>query len=572
MRSICFVVTTPFTANAFLVEHLLRLSRLYAVTLCLNRDHYPVSSELKNSSINIVNIPLERKFSPWKDLRALFLLARVFYQSHFYSVHSLTSKAGLLAMCAAYLVQVPNRIHTFTGQVWENKRGIKRLLLIRFDWLIAKLATQVFADSFSQARFLIDQKVCADGFISVLGSGSVSGVNLIRFTPNENIRIDLRSELGIPNEFCLFLFVGRLCRDKGIWDLLDAFFKLKATFPDIVLLVVGPDEEEIFVKASAIYGKKISQIFWLGQTFKPESFMASADILMLPSYREGFGSVIIEAAACGIPAIAYRTNGVIDAIKDGVTGLLCTKGVVADLHRNMERLARSPDLRKALGKSAFIQAREKFSSELIVDAWINFYEKLSEGPSIYRTFIKRILDLLLSSIALLVLMIPMALIGFAVRITSKGPALYWSKRVGKKNQIFSMPKFRSMHVEAPTLATHLLERPDSWLTPIGAFLRRSSMDELPQLFSVWSGKMSLVGPRPALDGQEDLVRLRTNFHIEQLRPGLTGWAQINGRDELSNEKKVAYDVEYLSRCSILFDIRILFITVLKVIQGEGVSH
>jgi O-antigen biosynthesis protein WbqP len=185
---------------------------------------------------------------------------------------------------------------------------------------------------------------------------------------------------------------------------------------------------------------------------------------------------------------------------------------------------------------------------------------------------KRIFDLLLGIAILVLLTAPMLLIAIAVRLTSKGSALYWSNRVGKNNKIFKMPKFRSMLIGTPTVATHLLNDPDAYLSPIGGFLRRSSLDELPQLFSVLKGDMSFVGPRPALFNQEDLIALRTEKGVDKLLPGITGWAQVNGRDELSIPDKVALDVEYLNRQSFWFDMKILWMTFLKVIKRDGVSH
>jgi len=185
---------------------------------------------------------------------------------------------------------------------------------------------------------------------------------------------------------------------------------------------------------------------------------------------------------------------------------------------------------------------------------------------------KRIFDLLLGVAILVLLVAPMLLIVIAVRLSSKGPALYWSDRVGKNNKIFKMPKFRSMLTGTPAVATHLLDNPDAYLSPIGGFLRRSSLDELPQLFSVLKGDMSFVGPRPALFNQDDLIALRTEKGVDKLLPGITGWAQVNGRDELSIPDKVALDTEYLNRQSFWFDIKILWMTFLKVINRDGVSH
>jgi len=179
---------------------------------------------------------------------------------------------------------------------------------------------------------------------------------------------------------------------------------------------------------------------------------------------------------------------------------------------------------------------------------------------------------LLSAGILIVLAIPMLLITVLVRLTSKGSAIYWSKRVGMNSVIFEMPKFRSMQMETPTVATHLMKRPDKFLSPIGAFLRRSSLDELPQLFSILKGNMSFIGPRPALFNQQDLILLRKKNGIDGVKPGITGWAQVNGRDELSIADKVGYDVEYVNNQSLLFDLKILWMTFVKVIRRAGVTH
>lgn len=185
---------------------------------------------------------------------------------------------------------------------------------------------------------------------------------------------------------------------------------------------------------------------------------------------------------------------------------------------------------------------------------------------------KRLLDIILVLIVGILLLVPLALITLAVKITSRGAAVYWSARVGQNNCTFKMPKFRSMRIGTPTVASHLLEDPLNWLTPIGSFLRRSSLDELPQLWSIFLGDMSFVGPRPALFNQNDLVALRTELGVHKLKPGLTGWAQINGRDEISIAQKVKYDVEYLERQSLSFDLYILYLTFLKVLKSDGVSH
>ncbi|MDD2918628.1 sugar transferase [Rhodoferax sp.] len=185
---------------------------------------------------------------------------------------------------------------------------------------------------------------------------------------------------------------------------------------------------------------------------------------------------------------------------------------------------------------------------------------------------KRLFDLMLAALAGCFLLVPVLVLAALVRLTSRGPALYWSERVGRNNTIFKMPKFRSMQIGTPAMATHLLRNPDTYLTPIGSFLRKSSLDELPQLWSILKGDMSFVGPRPALFNQHDLIELRTRAGVHKLLPGLTGWAQINGRDELPIPQKVAFDVEYLHRKTFWLDIKIILFTALKVIRRDNVTH
>ena len=185
---------------------------------------------------------------------------------------------------------------------------------------------------------------------------------------------------------------------------------------------------------------------------------------------------------------------------------------------------------------------------------------------------KRLMDLLLGVFITLTLLIPILAVALMVRITSSGTILYWSARVGHRNRIFKMPKFRSMQVGTPAFASHLLQNPDKWFTPIGSFLRKSSLDELPQLYCVIKGDMSLVGPRPALFNQDDLIALRTDAGVHELVPGLTGWAQVNGRDDLSIADKVKLDTEYIKKRSLGFDLWILWLTLLNVLRRVGISH
>ena len=373
--SICFIVSSPFTVNGFLIGHLRELSKLYEVTLCVNLNQYQLSPDFDVSSIKILHIPIERKISVAKDLKAWLVLLKIFRSNKFDSVHSITPKAGLLSMSAGFFARIPNRFHTFTGQIWSVRKGLGRSFFRWMDCLVVKFATFVFADSESQIIFLINERVCNLSKIKLLGSGSISGVNLEKFNANSKIRAQLRKKLSIHDD-CVFLFVGRLCKEKGIFDLLKAFSDLSINHQGIRLWIVGPDEEKIEAHIKSHFPQLYSVVSWIGPTFYPEKWMMAADVLLLPSYREGFGSVIIEAASCGLPAIAYRINGVVDAIVHNDTGLLVDVGNIEYLASQMKLLSMDLNLRRRLASSARTRAQTKFSSKAVTKAWLDFYENL----------------------------------------------------------------------------------------------------------------------------------------------------------------------------------------------------
>ena len=367
-----FVATTSFAVNAFLRTHLLALAETHDVTLCVNAAAYPLVEDVARA-VRVRHVDIARKIAPGQDFRALFQLLRCFREIRPSVVHSMTPKAGLLAMLAAWMVGVPWRFHTFTGQVWANKRGIGRLLMKGVDRLIAVCASRVFADSASQCRFLEDEGVVRRGGIVVLGQGSVAGVDLARFRPDPAARAAMRAETGVADAVAVFLFVGRLVRDKGIFDLVEAFATLNARHGQWELWMVGPDEDGLQASLQAEGERLGARIRWFGPTPTPERYMAAADVFVLPSYREGFGSVVIEAAACGIPTIAYRIDGVVDAIIENHTGCFVAKGNIEELAQAMERLGSDPDMSRNLGEAARRRAAEGFSSSAVSAAWLAFY-------------------------------------------------------------------------------------------------------------------------------------------------------------------------------------------------------
>lgn len=374
MKKIIFIATTPFAVNAFLSKHLIALAQHFKVLICVNLDAYEFSPTLRKY-VDVIHVDFERKVSLFRDLKSLFQLLWIFLRVSPDAIHSITPKAGLLAMVAGFLGRVPCRCHTFTGQVWANRRGIARNILKEFDRVIVRFATKVFADSPSQCRFLEDQGVVRSGGISVLGLGSIAGVDLGRFRPDARLRHQVRTELDVAEDLCIFLFVGRLTRDKGVFDLVKAFSLGAATNPHVELWVVGPNEEGLLEQLQQAGQWCAGRIQWLGATPQPERYMASADVLVLPSYREGFGSVIIEAAACAIPSVAYRIDGVIDAVVEGYTGLLVEVGNIDALVAAMLKLSFDGELRQRLGKQAQERASKEFSSTAVTAEWVAFYER-----------------------------------------------------------------------------------------------------------------------------------------------------------------------------------------------------
>ena len=367
------------TAKVFLLDHLRALSAHYDLTLVADTDD---SALLANEGIpgTVVPVRIERPINPLRDLVALIRLHALFRRESFDAVHSVTPKAGLLAMTAAALAGVPVRTHTFTGQVWATRQGLMRTLLRAIDRHTAQSATYVLADSRSQLEFLIAEGVVARSKADVLANGSISGVDSSRFAPSPEARARLRAEHGFGPDAVVFLYLGRLSRDKGVADLAQAFVDAAASRPEIHLMIVGPDEDGVQAEIEDVTAPVRERVHFIGFTPAPETFMAAADVFCLPSYREGFGSVVIEAAAVGIPAIASRIYGVVDAVEDGMSGMLHDPRDVAGIRVHLEALADHSDERRRLGRQARQRALDRFGTERVVAALVNYYdERLFRG-------------------------------------------------------------------------------------------------------------------------------------------------------------------------------------------------
>lgn len=373
-RRLCFVTVNHLPLNAFLAMPIARLVEAgWEVTVAVNPADGPVAASIREHA-RIVAVPIVRPIRPLTDLRALWRLWRFLRAERFDIVHSVAPKAGLLTMLAAWGARVPVRLHTFTGQVWATRTGPLRWLLRMLDRVIAGCATALLTDSFSQSDFLIAEGVVGRARVHVLGQGSICGVDTARFAPDAVARREVRAQLGIAASACAILFVGRLHPEKGIAELLEAFCGLAATRPEVHLVLVGPDEgaEPFLAQAGPDSAARIHRV---GLTPAPQHYMAAADIFCLPSYREGFGLTLIEAAAAGLPAVATRIYGVSDAVLDGSTGLLVPPRDATALRAALAQLADNADLRARMGAAARARALADFEQQRVLDAWLAFYER-----------------------------------------------------------------------------------------------------------------------------------------------------------------------------------------------------
>jgi len=569
-RRICIVVSNFMTVQAFLQDQIRTLSETYEVTVVANTDDGDSLRRL-NLNAELVPVPIPRNIDLWRDVRALLSLYSLFRERKFTLIHSITPKAGLLSMAAGRLAGIPTRIHTFTGQVWVTTSGLTRYLLKAADKLTAFCATEVLADSKSQLKFLVDEGVVGVSKCHVLANGSISGVDVSRFRPDAAARRRVRGEVFIPEDASVFLFVGRLNKDKGVLDLARAFEHVAARRGSAYLVCVGPDEGSMESRIRSICSSCGERLRFVGQTRFPEQYMAAADVVCLPSYREGFGSVVIEAAAAGIPAIASRIYGLTDAVQDGMTGCLHKSGNWEELADAMGSLAANHSLREQLGRQARERANKDFTVQTLTEALLAFYSEQLPAEASMASFgqtAKRAFDLLIGIVALVMLSPALIAIAIVTRILLGSPILFRQPRPGLHGKLFTCLKFRTM-TDARDANGQLL--PDGErLTPFGRLLRNASLDELPELINVIRGEMSLVGPRPLLP--QYLERYTPDqMRRHEVRPGITGWVQVNGRNALAWDQKFALDLWYVDHQRFWLDLCILAKTVWLVLKREGIA-
>lgn len=364
------------TVRVFLLDILRALSLRYHMTLVVNTDAPAVLEESLGGKIRVVPLRIERQPSPWRDLLTTYHLLRLFRRERFDLVHSISPKSGLLGMLAAWLARIPIRLHTFQGEVWFTRTGLWRFILKSMDRLVGWLITDATVVSHSERAFLIEQRVLTQEKSVVLANGSIAGVDLARFRPDAEIRASLRGKHGIADSGVVLLYMGRLNRDKGILELAEAFALLARRDVNVYLWLVGADEEAMLAAVSDTLAPYRDRVFSESHVDWPEQYMAAADVLVLPSHREGFGVVIIEAAACGIPAVASRVYGLTDAMQENVTGLMHPVGDTLALRDCMATLSHDAVLRRRLGKAARARTSAEFSKQHVHAAMLSYYANL----------------------------------------------------------------------------------------------------------------------------------------------------------------------------------------------------
>lgn len=389
-QRVCVVATVPWSLVLPMGPHIRALGLRYDVTIVANGSADSLGGEdsllpLLNSQVRYRSLKIARAVSVSDDLCALMALWRLFRREKFQVVHSITPKAGLLTMIAGLLAGVPIRIHWFTGQVWATRKGPRRWLLKSLDWVLAICSTHLLADSFSQRKFLVREGVVRPTQVTVLGQGSVCGVDTARFQPNPVSCSTIRAGLSIADTAVVALYLGRLSTDKGIKELASAFLLAAQQRVDLHLLLVGPDEGGMQRMVSQALASVVDRVHFSGMTKEPEAFIAAANFLVLPSYREGFSISVIEAAACGIPTIGSRIYGLVDVIVDKETGLLVSVGDVVGIADAMIRLAVDKDFRHTLGRQALARVKRDFQQKQQTDALLDYYArclKLKTGAGI----------------------------------------------------------------------------------------------------------------------------------------------------------------------------------------------
>jgi lipopolysaccharide/colanic/teichoic acid biosynthesis glycosyltransferase len=520
-------------------------------------------------------VPMIRQITPFRDFAAFVRIARVVREIRPDIVHAHTPKGGLLGMAAATLTRVPIRIYQMRGLPFVTAKGLRRRLLKLTERISCRMAHIVICNSHSMRQVALDDRLCPPGKIKVLLGGSGNGVDAaVRFNPGRlspTIRSEVRQELEIPQDATVIGFVGRIVKEKGIAELEQAWQSLRDEYPATRLLIIGPFETKDPVPAHAVARlQRDPRVLMPGMEWDTPPLYSAMDVVVLPTHREGFPNVPLEAAAMELPVVATRIPGCVDAVSEGVTGLLVSPRDPVALADAIRRYLDDPELRRCHGQAGRDRVLTEFRQEALWEVLHQEYLRLARDRSERRGLAaKRAVDIVGACGALVLVSPLLVLLAILIRLRLGSPALFRQTRPGLHGKPFTLIKFRTMTHARSADGEPLAD--EERLTGFGQFLRRTSLDELPELWNVLRGEMSLVGPRPLLMEYLPLYSA-TQATRHDVLPGITGWAQIHGRNATTWEKRLELDAWYVSNRSLWLDLKILLLTLKKVVLREGIQQ
>jgi lipopolysaccharide/colanic/teichoic acid biosynthesis glycosyltransferase len=531
-----------------------------------------------SESVPGLEVPMEREIRPLRDLKSLWKLYRIMRTTQPDVVDVSTPKAGLLGSIAAMLSGVPCRVYTLRGLRMETTSGFKRLILWLAEWTACACSHRVIPVSESLRLRAIQLRLVSPEKARSLENGSWA-VDTEHFTPKNRATEEsarLRRSLGLGGDEMVIGFVGRFVKDKGIRELVEAFRELSASRPNLRLLLVGDFENGDPVEPGIRhYIESTPTILKPGFVADTAPYYTLMDVFVLPTYREGFPGVPLEAQASEVPVVTTDATGAVDSVRHGVTGLIVPLKDAKALTAAIDALLRKPEMRVDMGYAGRKWMERDFRPEVIWRAHANMYREMLEEHSDRERqpwaglAVKRTFDLIVAAVALVALSPFLAVVALVVRIFLGSPVLFRQVRPGYKARPFTCLKFRTMTDKRDAEGQLLSDA--QRLTALGRFLRSTSLDELPELINVIHGEMSLVGPRPLLTQYLDRYTPE-QMRRHEVRPGITGWAQINGRNASSWERKFADDVWYVENRSLWLDLKILMLTPWKTLKREGISQ
>lgn len=377
-KKVCLVAATPLTFHLFMKPHLNKLSEWAEVTIVYNQNYHEDVQPIKGV-YKIKNIEIARKISIHNDLFSFIKIVLFFKREKFDAVITLVPKAGLLGSLAGRLCGVKTRIHIFQGEVWFSKTGIIRNILKTADKVVSAMSSHSLSVSESQRQFLIEQKICSHDKLSILGHGSISGVDAEKFSPDGECRSKIRKRFNISNDTCLILFVGRIVKDKGLVELVEVFNDLCSKHTDVTLMLIGPDDEGLASELQNIVKiENQSRFIHMGLSKSPEKFMSAADIFCMPSYREGFGVAALEASSCALPVVGTQIHGLSDAVINDKTGILVPVANHFELGNALSKLIQNPKLRERYGRAGRKRTIKEFRRQKVIESYSNFFRRAIE--------------------------------------------------------------------------------------------------------------------------------------------------------------------------------------------------